>query len=51
MQHPCHLHLAIVRRILRYLRGTPSRGLFFSAGFSPHLVVYSDADWAGCPDT
>lgn len=51
MQHPRHLHLAAVRRILRYLRGSPSGGLFFPAGSPPHLVEYSDADWAGCPDT
>ena len=51
MQHPRHLHLAVVRRILRYLRGTSSRGLFFLASSPPHLVTYSDADWAGYADT
>ncbi|KAL8154525.1 hypothetical protein AgCh_000041 [Apium graveolens] len=51
MQKPRHLHLAAVRRILRYLRGTLGRGLFFSAGNPLHLVAYSDADWAGCPNT
>ena len=30
MSSPRHLHLAAVRRIIRYLRGSPSRGLFFS---------------------
>ncbi|KAH9780094.1 protein kinase domain-containing protein [Citrus sinensis] len=51
MQHPRHLNLVVVHRILRYLRRTPSRGLFFPAGSPPHLVAYSDADWAGCPDS
>jgi hypothetical protein len=51
MQTPRHLHLAAVRRIIRYLRGSLGRGLFFPAGSSLHLVAYSDADWAGCHDT
>jgi hypothetical protein len=51
MQTPRHLHLAAVRRIIRYLRGSSSRGLFFPTGSSLRLVAYSDADWAGCPDT
>ncbi|KAJ6398738.1 hypothetical protein OIU77_019500 [Salix suchowensis] len=29
MQAPRHLHFAAVRRIIRYLKGTSSRGLFF----------------------
>lgn len=32
MTTPRHLHLAIVRRIIRYLLDTPHRGLFFPAG-------------------
>jgi len=51
LQTPRHLHLAAVRRIIRYLRGSPGRGLFFPASYPLHLVAYSDADWAGCPDT
>jgi hypothetical protein len=48
---PWHLHLAAVRRIIRYLRGSPTHGLFFPTDSSLQLVAYSDADWAGCPDT
>ncbi|RVW64125.1 Retrovirus-related Pol polyprotein from transposon RE1 [Vitis vinifera] len=51
MTSPRHLHLAAVRRIIRYLRGSPTRGLFFPTGSSLQLVTYSDADWARCPDT
>jgi hypothetical protein len=51
MHSPRHLHLAAVRRIIRYLKGSSHRGLFFSIGNSPKLSAYSDADWAGCPDT
>ena len=46
-----HLHLAAVRHIIRYLQGSPPRGLFFPTDTSLQLVAYSDADWAGCPDT
>lgn len=51
MQKPHHLHLAAVHRIIRYLRGTSYRGLFFPADSPLRLVAYSDADWAGCPNT
>ena len=47
MHSPRHLHLAAVRRIIRYLKGTSHRGLFFPTGTSLTLVGYSDADWAG----
>jgi len=51
MQSPRHLHLVAVRRIIRYVLGSFSRGLFYPAGSSIRLVAFSDADWAGCPDT
>jgi hypothetical protein len=43
--------LVAVRRIIRYVLGSSSRGLFYPAGSSIRLVAFSDADWAGCPDT
>ena len=49
MSSPRHLHLAAVRRTIRYLQGSPTRGLFFPTDTSLQLVAYSDADWAGCP--
>ena len=51
MTSPRHLHLDAVRRIICYLRGSPTRGLFFPIGSSLQLVAYSDADWARCQDT
>jgi hypothetical protein len=42
MHDPREPHLATLKRILRYVRGTLDNG---------DLIVYSDADWAGCPDT
>jgi hypothetical protein len=46
MHSPRHLHLAAVCRIIRYLKGSSHRVLFFSVGNSPKLSAYSDADWA-----
>ena len=51
MQAPTHLHLVVVRRIVRYLHDTSSRGLFFPVDSPICLVAYSDADWADCFDT
>ena len=51
MLDPREPHLAALKRILRYLRSTPSLGLLIRPSASSELIVYSDADWAGCPDT
>lgn len=51
MHSPRHIHLAVVRRIIHYLKGTSHHGLIFTTGIAPKLSAYSDADWAGCPDT
>ena len=51
MHSPRHLHLAALRRISWYLIGSPTRGLLFPTKSALHLTAYSDADWAGCPDT
>jgi len=38
-------------RTLRYLKGCPSKGLFFLRHSSMHIQGFTDADWAGCLDT
>jgi len=40
-----------VSRILCYLKGTPSEGLYFSHTSSLQLYGFSDFDWATCPTT
>ncbi|RVW80788.1 Retrovirus-related Pol polyprotein from transposon RE1 [Vitis vinifera] len=45
MTSPRHLHLVAVRCIIRYLRGSLTRGLFFPTDSSLQLVAYSDANW------
>jgi hypothetical protein len=51
MHDPREPHLAALKRIMRYVRGTLQLGLHLSPSSQMELVVYSDADWAGCPDT
>ena len=36
-----------VYKILRYLKGSPGRGLFFKKGDSKKVEIYTDADWTG----
>jgi hypothetical protein len=40
-----------MKHILRYLRGTLDFGLLLWHSASSELMVYTDADWTGCPDT
>ncbi|CAL8990669.1 unnamed protein product, partial [Prunus brigantina] len=49
MHRPTTVHWIAVKRILRYLNGTISHGLFYRPS-SLHLIAYSDADYAGDPD-
>jgi hypothetical protein len=51
MHDPRETHLVAVKRILRYLQGTLNLGLVIPRTAPSQLVVYTDADWAGCPDT
>jgi hypothetical protein len=50
MHDPWKSHLAVLKRLLRYVRGTVDFGLVLHCT-STELVVYTDTDWAGCPDT
>jgi hypothetical protein len=51
MHDPREIHLVAAKRILRYLQGTVDHGLIIPRTSPSQLVVYTDADWAGCPDT
>ena len=44
LQTPRRLHLAAVCRIIRYVQGTSTHGLFFPTSNSTCLAAYSDAD-------
>jgi hypothetical protein len=51
MHDPWEPHLTAMKRILHYLQGTLDYGLLLRHLSSSDLVVYMDADWAGCSDT
>jgi hypothetical protein len=51
MHYPREPHLTALKRLLRYLRGTVDYDLLLHRSSPVELVVYTDADWAGCPDT
>ena len=44
---PKESHLIAVKRILRYLRGSPNLGLWYPRSDSFDLIGFSDADYAG----
>ncbi|GJW65589.1 retrovirus-related pol polyprotein from transposon TNT 1-94 [Tanacetum coccineum] len=46
--NPKESHLIAVKRIFRYLKGTPSLGLWYPKCLSFDLKGYSDSDYAGC---
>lgn len=48
MHAPTEVHMAAVKHILRFLKGTLTFGLHFSSG-PLHLQAYCDANWAGSP--
>ncbi|GMJ03388.1 hypothetical protein HRI_004008000 [Hibiscus trionum] len=47
MHAPREKHLEAAYRILRYLKGTPGKGLHFKKDVNRSIEVYTDADWAG----
>jgi hypothetical protein len=51
MHDPREPHFTAFKRILRYLQGTPDDGLLLRRSSCGHLTVYTDVDWAHCPDT
>jgi histone deacetylase 1/2 len=51
MHDPRECHQALIKRALRYVRGSLAMGLWLTASSSLSLRAYTDADWAGCPDT
>ena len=50
MHQPTECHWQAVKRVLRYLAGTTSHGVFMKAGSPLTLHAFTDADWAGDSD-
>ncbi|WVZ85267.1 hypothetical protein U9M48_032214 [Paspalum notatum var. saurae] len=51
MHDPRDFHFALIKRILHYIKGCTEFGLHLSRFPCDQLLAYSEADWAGCPDT
>ncbi|XP_014499499.1 uncharacterized protein LOC106760591 [Vigna radiata var. radiata] len=51
MQSPTHYHYQAIQHILRYIKSSPSEGLFFAANSPKQLKAFSDSDWPTCPNT
>lgn len=51
MHDPRESHFNALKRILWYVKGTISHGLQLNRSAPTSLIVYTDADWAGCPTT
>ena len=47
MSDPRKKHMDAAYRILRYLKGTPGKGLFFRKQERRTIEVYTDASWGG----
>ncbi|XP_024028916.1 uncharacterized protein LOC112093838 [Morus notabilis] len=47
MHSPGQEHFDPVYRVLRYLKGSPGRGLLFKKREHLQVETYTDADWAG----
>lgn len=45
------VHYTALLRVIRYVRGSMSQGVLFRFDSPTHLEGYTDADWAGCPDS
>ena len=48
---PTIAHYNAAIRILKYIKGAPSLGLFFSFTTSVHLKAFCDSDWGTCSDS
>ena len=46
--NPKESHLSAVKRIFKYLKGTPNLGLWYPINSGFDLIGYSDSDFAGC---
>ncbi|CAM8909312.1 unnamed protein product [Rhodiola kirilowii] len=51
MNEPNTDHLKAANRVLRYIKGAPAQGIFFSSTLQLQMSAYCDADWAACPKT
>ncbi|KAL2243578.1 UNVERIFIED_CONTAM: Retrovirus-related Pol polyprotein from transposon RE2, partial [Sesamum indicum] len=51
LTRPCDAHWRATLHVVRYLKGEPSKGLFFPTTCNFELTAYCDGDWASCTDS
>lgn len=51
LQTPCKKHWDVALHVVRYLKSTPRKCIFFPSDAAPDLSVYCDSDWASCLDS
>lgn len=47
MANPTELHSQILKRVLRYVKGTVNLGIFYKRRDDEELLAYTDSDYAG----
>ena len=47
MHSPTGRHLEAAYHILKYLKGTPGKGLLFTESQDKGIIGYANSDWAG----
>ena len=47
LNSPCKDHWNAVIRILKYIKGSPGKGLIYGCNKHTRVVCYSNTDWAG----
>ena len=45
---PKESHVVAKMRIIKYLKGTKTFGVWYPSGASPSLIGYSNSDYGGC---
>ena len=51
MHGPLQYDLKLAFRVLRYLKGSPRKGVFYKPGDKFELTAFVDSDWAKCTGT
>ena len=51
MNKPTMAGFHLLKRVLRYLKGTIQMGLYLESDTNSQVRAYCDSDWAGCRDT
>lgn len=47
MSNPTKLHFAVIKRVMRYLKGTTDYGVFYKRGGENNFFGFTDSDYAG----